>query len=450
MLSVHKSGDAQNVENPMDTTSHLRTNFHKTAALGMLVFVLLFGGVGFWLVYVNVAGAVIASGTVIVKGKPKSIQHLDGGIVQAIHVHNGQQITKGDVLVQLDDTLLHANFEIYKNRLGEASARKDRLEAERDNRRNIKWTTSRSSLLQQQTIQQHRIGQTKLFMARRASRLGQKSQLHEQLNQFRNQIKGIQGVKFSKEHQVRFIEQELHGVEVGYREGLLPLTRVLTLQRDRADLFGQISEHDAELARIENSIRETEITILQHEREFQEKVLSELREVTPQVNELRQQILATQEQIERIDVKAPVSGVIHELNIFTIGGVVPPGGTIMQVIAQNDGVEIEVNVEPQYIDQMFIGQEAAVRFAAFNQRTTPEISGHVSFLSPSSVVDEQSGLSFYRIGIGISDEQIARLGDKILVPGMPVEAFMKTNDRPVISYLLKPLTDHIYRAFREE
>ncbi len=126
------------------------------------------------------------------------------------------------------------------------------------------------------------------------------------------------------------------------------------------------------------------------------------------------------------------------------------GGTILQVIAQNDGVEIEVNVEPQYIDQIFIGQEAIVRFSAFNQRTTPEIFGSVSLLSRSSVVDEQSGLAFYRIGIEISEAQISRLGDNVLVPGMPVETFMKTNDRSVISYLLKPLSDHIYQAFREE
>ena len=433
-----------------NTPSNLRTNFHQTAAVGIFMFVLLFGGVGFWLVYANVAGAVVASGTVIVKGKPKSIQHLDGGLVHAIHVENGQQITKGEVLVQLDDTLLNANFEIYKNRLGEASARKDRLEAERDNRVAMAWTESHITLLDHGKVKQHRLGQKKLFAARRASRLGQKSQLQEKLKQFRNQTVGVKGLKLAKRDQVHFIEQELRGVEEGFRQGLMPLTRVLTLQRDRADLLGKISEHDAELARIENSIREAEITILQNEREFQENVLSELREVTPQVNELTQQILATQEQIKRIDVKAPVSGIIHELNIFTIGGVVPPGGTIMQVIAQNDGVEIEVNIEPQYIDQIFMAQEAVVRFPAFNQRTTPEIFGRVSHVSPSSVVDEKSGLPFYRIGIEIAEGQKTRLGDKILVPGMPVEAFMKTNDRPVISYLLKPLTDHIYKAFREE
>ncbi len=328
MSSVKNSGDVQGVGNAMNTTSPLRTNFHATAGVGLFVFLLLFGGVGFWLMYANVAGAVIASGSVIVKGKPKSIQHLDGGIVQAIHVENGQHIVKGDVLVQLDATLLNANFEIYKNRLGEAIARKDRLEAERDHQLTIDWTKSPSSFLDPQKVSQHHLGQNKLFMARRASRLGQTAQLQEQLKQFRNQIVGVKGLKLAKGQQVRFIEQELQGVEDGYRQGLIPLTQLLTLQRTRADLIGQISEHHAELARIENSIRETEITILQQEREFQETVLSELRDVTSQVNELSQQILATQEQMKRIDVKVPISGIIHELNIFTIGGVVPPGGTI--------------------------------------------------------------------------------------------------------------------------
>ncbi len=434
----------------MDSTSTLRTNYLRPAIIGLLTFFLLFGGVGLWMVYATVAGAVIASGTVIVKGKPQSIQHLDGGIVRAIHVQSGQRIQKGNVVVQLDDTLLKANYEIYRNRLAEALARRDRLESERDNLTGISWTTYAPVFLERTFTTQHRRGQEKLFRARRASRLGQKAQLQEKLNQFRNQILGIQGLKISKRDQVNYIEQELRGVEDGYRKGIIPLTRVLTLKGDRADLLGQLSEHDAELARIENSIRETEITILQVEREFQENVLSELREVTSHVNELTQQILATKEQLARIDVKAPVSGIVHELNIFTIGGVVPPGGTIMQVIALKNGVEIEVNVEPQYIDQVFIGQDVVVRFTAFNQRNTPEMFGRVSLISPSSVVDEQTGVAFYRVGVEISPDQINKLGDKNLVPGMPVEAFIKTEDRPVISYLVKPISDHIYKAFREE
>ena len=374
----------------MEAPKKTRTNYRGTILFSLGVFLLLFAGVGSWMVYANIAGAVVATGTVIVKGKPKSIQHLDGGIVREILVESGQLIAKGDVLIRLDDTLIKANYEIYRNRLREALARMARLTAERDGAETIDWDTEFSAAVDLGDVNQHRLGQQKLFDARRATRLGQKSQLRKKIEQFNNQIEGVEGLLSAKQEQVQFVEKELNGAKILNKKGLTPLNRILALQRQRSDLLGQLAEHNAEIAGIENSIHETEISISQIDREFQEKVLSELREVTAHVSEMVQQILATKEQLGRIDVTAPVSGIVHELNVFTIGGVVPPGGTVMQLIAQNEGVEVEMNVEPQYIDQVAIGREAAVRFPAFNQRTTPEIYGSISLISPSSVVDEKN------------------------------------------------------------
>jgi HlyD family secretion protein len=229
----------------------------------------------------------------------------------------------------------------------------------------------------------------------------------------------------------------------------VPRTRLLALERERSNLLGQLAQQEAELARLENAIKETAIAILQIEREFQESVLSDLRQVTLEVSELDQQIYASGEQIKRVDIKAPVTGVVHELSIFTVSGVIAPGTTLMQIISQDEGIELEANIEPQHIDRVSVGQEAVVRFATFNHRTTPELNGHVVLISPNSVTDEKSGFSFYRVAVHLSAEEIRRLGDKVLVPGMPADVFIKTSDRTVMSYLVKPLTDQLQHALRE-
>lgn len=432
------------------TPARVKTGYRMPLVVGLAAFTLLFGGVFGWMAYASISGAVIASGSVAVKGKPKSVQHLDGGIIRTIAVRNGDLVEAGDILVQLDDTLLLANLEIYRNRLREALARRARLRAERDGAPDILFDEALSWRLKLGDGEIHRQGQAKLFEARRTTRLGQIEQLRRKIGQHENQIAGANGLIESKQAQLELIERELKGMRTLLAKGYTAESRVLVQERARADLLGQLAEHRAELARIDNSIRETEIAILQIEREFQEGVLEELRSVSIQVDALVQQISATEKQLERVDIRAPVKGIVHELNVYTIGGVVPPGGLLMQLIAIDEGVDIEVTVEPQSIDQLFPGQTAVVRFPAFNQRTTPEIFGQVETISPSSVVDEQTGMAFYRVGIGIPPDEIARLGDLTLMPGMPAETFVQTRPRTVVSYLFKPITDQFQRAFREE
>ncbi len=232
-------------------------------------------------------------------------------------------------------------------------------------------------------------------------------------------------------------------------KGIATRTRVLNQERLQSDITGQIAEHTGELARVKNAIRETEVAIIQVDRSFKENVLSEFTETSTQVEDLTQQIGATQRQLDRVEIRAPVTGIIHELGVNTVGGTVPPNGTLMQVIATDGGLDIEVSVEPNAIDQVAIGQDAVLRFPAFNQRTTPELNGRVERISPSSVTDEKTGMSFYRVKIALSDSEAARLGELRLMPGMPVEAFIRTAERTTLSYLMKPLTDNFTRAMRE-
>jgi HlyD family secretion protein len=425
------------------------TNFRRPMRAGLVAFVILAGVLGGWFGFAPMASAVIAEGTVVVRGRPQLVQHLDGGIVKQIHVRDGDQVRKGDILVRLDETLLLANLEIYRNRLREAVSGKARLEAERDDLSEIPFDDAFATRFGLGNEELHRTGQRELFLARRVARDGHVEQLREKIDQSRNQITGAEGLISALGEQLSFTESELSGVRELYAQGHAPLSRVLGLDRAGAELSGQLAEKRAELARIGNAIEETEIAILQVQRQFKEAVLTELRQASTQVEDMVQQIIATMEQLERIEIRAPASGMVHEMATHTIGGVIPPGGTLMQLISTEEGIDIEVNVESQSIDQLHIGQQAVIRFPAFNQNTTPELYGIVSRISPTSVVDERTGAAFYRFGIDVTPEEIARLGERRLLPGMPAEAHLRLPERTALSYLMKPLTDHWRRAMQE-
>ena len=425
------------------------TNLFIITTFGVFALASLFGAGAFWATVTEIQGAVIASGQVAVAGKPKTVQHLDGGIVDALFVSDGDKVAAGDPLVLLDDTLLAANLSIYRNRLAEALARQARLTAEQIDADSIDFDYDRS-LLAGINDDKHRKGQTQIFLTRREIQEGRSLQLAEKIKQFENQISGVESQIGAKKDQLALLEEDLGNTETLSERGLARGTQLSNAKRAVADMRGQIAEHQSERARIENSIRDSELQLLQLRREFREEVVTELREVTSTAEELVQQIISTEKQLERVEVRAPVAGTIHEMAYVTLGGVVPPGASITQIIPDDEIGAYELRVTPDGIDQVFLGQEARVRFSAFNQRTTPEIFGEVSSISPNSIVDEATGLPFYRVYLTIPQSEISRLGNKDLLPGMPIEGLLQTEPRTVISYLTKPLTDQFQRAFREE
>lgn len=428
----------------------LKTSTWFPLLLGFLVFFLLFGGVGYWMVQARLSGAVIASGVVSVQGKPKTIQHLDGGIVTEIPVENGDLVEEGALILRLDDTVLMSNMEIYENRLHEALSKRDRLISENSKLSSLEFSNKEIDELEFNASVSARDGQKELFRARRKRRYGQLSQLEEKIEQFRSQRQGVTGSLASKHEQSDLLATEYENLSSLAEQGFAAGNRVLALQRQVSELKGQIGEQQAELSRIDNLITETRIQMMQVDREFSENVLAELRDVESQVNDLMQQIKATKEQLSRVKVLAPVSGSIHELSIFTIGGIISPGAPIMQIIPRDEAMEFEVNVEPVFIDQVQMDQSASVVFSAFNSRTTPSLKGKVSGISANSIVNEEAGTSFYKIKIAVSDEELKRLGELKLVPGMPVEVFMTTDDRSPLDYFTRPLTDNFKRSMREE
>jgi HlyD family secretion protein len=413
------------------------------------MFIILAGGLLSWMLTVPLSAAVIASGYVVVRGKPQLVQHLDGGIVKAIEVRNGDEVRKGDVLVRLDEATLKANLDIYLNRLREALTKCARLEAERDDFERIAFDLDAFQSFDLGDVTVHMQRQESIFRARKASRAGEVEKLREKIGQFENQTDGLEGLIGAKTEQLNTIKLELDSLNELLEKGIATKTRVYNQERMKSDLIGQIVEHIAELARISNAIRETEVSIIQIDRAFKEKVLSELSETATQAEDLTQQISATRKQLERVEIRAPASGIVHELSVNTVGGTVLPNGTLMQIIASDEGVDVEVSIDPNTIDQVALGQGAALRFPAFNQSTTPEIMSAVERISPSSVIDERTGLSFYRVILSVAPEELGRLQGVRLVPGMPVEAYVRTGERTMASFLMKPLIDHLNRAMRE-
>jgi HlyD family secretion protein len=353
------------------------------------------------------------------------------------------------VLMRLDPNLLSANLAIYLNRLSELVTREARLQAELDGSTSIRFPVA-EGLLSGREMDDLQAGETSIFEARTAIQAGRKAQLEERILQYGNQIDGLTALIAAKREQAGYIDTEIGRLTTLQKKGLVRENQILTLQGTRADLLGQIAEHISETARVRNSIRDTELEILQIARQFREEILTQFHDTKVQKDELIQQIDSTQTQLDRIEIRAPVRGIVHELQIVTLGGVVAPGAVIGQIIPVDGPMTFELQIAPTDIDSLFAGQDVRLRFPAFNQRTTPEIAGTLTGLSPSTIKDEVTGMSFYRAKAQVTETELAKLGSVDLLPGMPVEAFIGRANRTVASYLLQPVSEHMVRAFREE
>ncbi|MCK8465146.1 HlyD family type I secretion periplasmic adaptor subunit [Aliiroseovarius sp. S1339] len=434
--------------NTLPKASTIKTGLAAPVYLGALASLALLLAGFIWMSSTLITSAVIAPGKVVVRGLPKQVQSLDGGVVAEILVKDGDVVQKGDVLLRLDPSLLQINHEIYRNRLSEVITREARLEAEYQKLEEPEFDID-GTYLGGIDLTQHFKGQREIFIARREVLSGRKEQLAERILQFGNQISGVEALITSKQDQLAYVSQERENLQGLSEKGLVRESELLELQGRESSLLGQIAEHQSELARIHNSIRDTELEILQADREFKEQVVTELRTTTAEREELILQIVTVEKQLERIDILSPTDGIVHELQATTEGGVVAPEATITQIVPLSDGVEFKLQVDPRSIDQVFVGQVAKVIFPAFNQRTTPELFGTVAGISPTSVEDAQTGESYFRIDLTLPVEEISRLGDVELIPGMPVEAFLQTGERSVLTYLTEPMLQQLKRAFRE-
>jgi HlyD family secretion protein len=418
--------------------------------VGYALIVLLVGGFALWSFFAPIQGAVIAPGTVVVEGKPRTLQHLDGGIVGEILVRDGDKVNAGDVVMRLDPTSLNASRDLVQKRLNEALAMRARLIAERDAAKTIPWENVFPVSSRDQSLTLIIEDHDQLFETRKNVVKGELGQLRKRLEQTGEQISGFKSQLSASQSQLELIEKELQGLEVLFKEGFVSQTRILALEREKAGLTGQIATLEAEIERAKTVLEETNIEILQVTRSKKEAVLTELRQKESEISDLQEQLISANDQADRVDILAPVSGWVHNMTITTVGGVVTSANPIMDIIPDTDRLIIEAQLEPMYIDQLYLGQPTTVRLSAFNQRTTPELNGAVKSVSANSTVDKLTGIPFYTVVIEVPEDEIARLNGLVLVPGMPAEAFMQTDKRTIVNYLLKPATDQLNRAFREE
>ncbi len=416
----------------------------------MLIVAVVGFGLGGWASTAEISGALIAQGSLVVDSNVKKVQHPTGGVIGEIRVHDGDHVKAGDILIRLDETVTRANLSIVQKGLIELYARHARLAAERDGASDVAAPKELTDRLNDPDVVDALNSERKLFELRLKSRTGQKDQLQQRIKQLQEQIVGLTAQQDAKAKEVALIEQELTGVRDLWQKNLVQLTRLTALEREEARLQGERGQLVAGAAEAKGKITETQLQIIQVDQDLSSDVAKELRETDSKIGEYVERKVTAEDQLKRTDIRAPQDGVVFQSTANTIGGVVTAGDPIMIIVPEADTLMVEVKVEPRDIDQVLFGQPVVLRFSSFNQRTTPEINGTVTRIAADTTNDQRTGQSYYLVRIGMTDDEIRRLGDVKLTPGMPVEAFIQTGERTVVSYLIKPLHDQLMRAFREK
>jgi HlyD family secretion protein len=431
------------------TTSASESIQRHVVAGSILVGVLVIG-LGGWASTAQISGALIAQGSIVVDTNVKKVQHPTGGVVGELFVRDGDHVKAGDVLLRLDETVTRANLAIVNKGLVEFYARKARLAAERDGADTMAVPPEVAGRLDEPDVKEALASERKLFELRHQDRLGQKQQLQERITQLQQQITGLAAQQSAKDKGIALTEQELQGVRDLWQKNLVQLNRLTLLQRDEARLEGERGQIIAQAAEVKGKIAEIQLQIIQVDQDLSSDVAKELREIDSKIGEYVERKITAEDQLKRTDIRAPQDGTVFQSTANTVGGVIAAGDPIMLIVPESDNLTVEVRVDPKDIDQIQLGQIVVLRFTSFNVRTTPEIDGTVSRIAADTSTDQRTGQSYYLVRIAMPVQELKRLGDVKLTPGMPVEAFVQTGDRTMLSYLIKPLHDQLMRAFREK
>ncbi|MDP7150442.1 MAG: HlyD family type I secretion periplasmic adaptor subunit [Paracoccaceae bacterium] len=420
-------------------------------SLGIIVLFVLVGGFGAWAVKSQISGAIVTSGKIEVDQNRQVVQHPDGGVVDGILVDEGDIVNEGDILIQLDPTLLASELTIIEGQLFELMARRGRLEAERDSSPEIGFEDELLVLAATDPNVLDQVdGQARLFEARRVSMANEIEQLGKRRGQIADQIVGIDAQMDALDVQLDLLQQELTNQQSLLDKGLAQVAKVLNLQREEARLNGTVGDLKAQRAQAEGRITEIDIEIIKLGTQRREEAITRLRDLQFQELELAEQRRSLKERLSRLDIRAPVSGVVYGLQVFAKRSVIRPADPVLFLVPQDKPLVIMAQVDPIHIDELYVDQDVAVRFSALDSRTTPELLGKVTQVSADAFQDENTSFSYYRAEIQLNEGEKSRLPEgTILIPGMPVEAFIQTTDRTPLAYLIKPLADYFAKAFRE-
>jgi HlyD family secretion protein len=416
---------------------------------GGIALVALIVGFGVWSTTTQIAGAIIASGQIEIEQKRQVVQHPDGGVVADILIREGDTVEAGEILVRLDGTLLQSELDIVSGQLSETRARRARLEAERDGLRVISLPDHLSQMIDIDPEAAAQVeGQRRLFEARAETLARTLEQLERRKLQTWSQIEGIEARSSAINVQLALIAEEMVDQQSLLDRGLVQSSRLLALQREQAALTGQLGELTAERAQAEGRITEIDLQILGLQAERREEASTQLRDIGSSELELVQRQRALVEQMSRLDIRAPTSGTVLGLQVTTQRSVVRPADEVTYIVPQDRPLLISVQVSPIHIDEIWVGQPVKLIFPGFSSRTTPELEGVLTLVSADALIDPATNATYYRAEISIASEEAELLGHE-LMPGMPVDAFIQTQQRTPLAYLVKPFTDYFTRAFRE-
>lgn len=424
-------------------------DWHATepwVAYGMKVVLLLFVGLAL-AALLPINGAVVANGTVSVEGEYKAIQHLEGGIVSKIFVSNGDEVTANQLLVQLDGTQYKATLQAVTGKVMDHAIQEARLVAERDRKETFSLPEGLDA--NDPAVSSIYAAQQTLFDTRRAAYLGQIKMLHQRQTQTENELNGIESERAARKRERELNAKELETVMPLFEKGYVNQQRIGPLQREQARLEGEVGNLNSQVAKLKSARAEAEARLSQVDKEYSQQAAGDLEKVQAQLSEERETLKAAADKLARTDIRAPVSGIVHALAVHTEGGVVPPGGALLQIVPTGRELVVSAHFQPRDVDKVHLSQPAAVRFQAFDSHTTPQLEGKVRRVSAAELTDKD-GRAYFTAEVEVPANELARLGvNHRLVPGMPAEVYLETPARTILSYFMKPFTDMMARAFRE-
>ena len=417
---------------------------------GLAIVFLMLGGAAVWASITEIAGAVIASGVVVVESSVKKVQHPTGGVVGEILVKNGDEVKAGDVVMRLDETVTRANLQLIERQLDETLVRSARYDAERDGKLTVTPPDAFKGRDSEPEVTKILASERTLFDSRRESREGQKSQLKERAGQLDEEIAGLEVQIDAKGKELELIGQELKGLEELEAKQLVVTSKMVAMRREAARLEGERGSLISAVAQTKGKISEINMQILRIDQDFRTDLMKELRDNEAKHSELEQRRIAAQDQLKRVDIIAPQSGLVHQLSVHTVGGVINPAEPVMMIVPENDKLVIDAKIAPHDIERLLNSKSALIRLPAFNSRTTPELEGRLAGIAGDVTTNPQTNESYYMARVELLDGELAKLGgNNKLLPGMPADVQIRTESRTALSYLIKPLTDQIVKGWKE-
>ena len=427
----------------------VETSYRRQMVAGVALLGLVFGGLGGWAALAELSSAAVAPGQIMVSSNRQTLQHLEGGIVSELLVKDGDLVKEGDVLIRLEPTQAQAQAAVLQAQADSHAAALARLRAERDGSKAITFPAELLARRDQTEVADAIANQESLFQARRASLNGQVEILQQRITQLKKQRDGLVAQSAAHERQIALIEDELKGLRELHTKGYAPKTRILALEREAERLRGERGEALGNIARTSEAIGEAELQILQQKKSFQEEVAAQLQETQARYADASERLVAARDTLNRRELRAPRDGYVVGMAAHTIGGVIPAGRTILEIVPVNDELIVESQLSPMDIDNVRVGQKADVRMSALASRTTPVLEGEVVTVSADALRDERTGATYYIAKVKVPKEQQERLNGQTLHPGMPAEVMIKTGDRTALHYIISPLTDVFAKSFRE-